>query len=65
MLANSGKLRCPARKGAEGQSRAKQAAKPPGVCNEHVPTSEEKMCSELYRDVERPAEMIGPIECDR
>lgn len=61
MVANSGNIRCPARKGAEGQSRAKQAAfAPPGVCNEHVPPPDGKMCSELCRNAERPAEMIGP-----
>lgn len=31
-----------------------------GVCREHVPTPEGKMCSELYRNVERLAEMPSP-----
>ena len=57
MLANSVDTRCPARRGAEGQYRTKQAAMQPGVRNEHVPTPEGKMCSELGRNVERSAEM--------
>lgn len=61
MMANSGNIRCPARKGAEGQSRAKQAAVSlPGVCNEHVPSPEGKMCSELHGDMQRSAEMTDP-----
>lgn len=32
----------------------------PGVRNEHGPTAEAKMCSELGRNVERSAEMTGP-----
>ena len=61
MLAKSGELRCPARKGAEGQSRAKQGGDiRPGVCNEHGPTPKGKMCSELGGNAERSAEMTGP-----
>lgn len=62
MLANSGDTPCPARKGAEGQSRTKQAATQPGVRNEHVPTPKGKMCSELGRNAERSAEMTGPVD---
>lgn len=61
MLANSVELRCPARKGAEGQYRAKQERDTaPGVCNEHGPAPKGKMCSELGGNVERSAEMTGP-----
>mgnify|MGYP001608589095 CR=1 FL=1 len=61
MVANSGKLRCPARKGAEGQSRAKQEAVTlPGVCNEQVLPPKGKVCSELHRNVESTAEMTVP-----
>jgi hypothetical protein len=62
-MANSEKTRCPARKGAEGQPRAKQAVitqKLPGVCNEHVPSAEAKMCSGLHRNMQRLAEMTSP-----
>lgn len=38
-----------------GQYRAKQDESP-GVCNEHVPPSKEKMCSDLGRNVESAAE---------
>ena len=59
MLANSENT--PSRIYAEGQPRAKQAGRsPPGVCREHVPTPEGKMCSELHRNMERLAEMISP-----
>ena len=60
-VANSGNIRCPARKGAEGQSRAKQAERL-GVCNEHVPQAEAKICSGLGRNVERLAEMTSPFD---
>lgn len=62
MMANSVDTRCPAREGAEGQYRAKQGAyqQLPGVCNEHVPSPEGKMCSDLCGNAERPAEMTGP-----
>jgi hypothetical protein len=60
MLANSEKTRCPARKGAEGQPRAKQVKVSPGVCNEHGPTPEGKMCSGLHGDMQRLAEMTSP-----
>ncbi len=33
-----------------------------GVCNEHVQPAEAKMCSELYRNVERLAEMTNPAK---
>lgn len=60
MVANSENPRCPARVvGAEGQPRAKQAAMP-GVCREHGLPPEGKMCSELYGNVERLAEMTNP-----
>ena len=62
MVANSEKTRCPARKSAEGQPRAKQEAyEPLGVCNEQVPPPEGKVCSELCRNAERLAEMTNPI----
>lgn len=61
MMANSENTRCPARKGAEGQPRAKQAVFIlSGVCREHVPSPEGKMCSELYGNVQRLAEMTSP-----
>jgi hypothetical protein len=61
MMANSEKTRCPARKGAEGQPRAKQGALvPPGVCNEQVPSAEAKICSGLHGDMQRLAEMTSP-----
>jgi hypothetical protein len=60
MLANSEKT--PSHRDVEGQPRAKQEIKKSlGVCNEHVPTPEGKICSELYRNVERLAEMISPL----
>ena len=31
-----------------------------GVCREHGPSPEGKMCSELYGDIERSAEMTDP-----
>ena len=58
MMANSVDIRCPARKGAEGQYRAKQRESA-GVCNEHVPSPEGKICSELGGNVEKSAEMTG------
>jgi hypothetical protein len=58
MLANSEKT--PSHGDVEGQPRAKQeAGLLLGVCNEHVPTPEGKICSELYRNVEKAAEMIA------
>ena len=61
MVANSVELRCPVRKDAEGQYRAKQGRGiAPGVCNEHVPPSKEKMCSALMGNHERAAEMTAP-----
>lgn len=51
-MANSGNTQT-------GQPRAKQDESP-GVCNEHVPLAEAKMCSELHRNVERSAEMPDP-----
>jgi hypothetical protein len=63
MVANSGNIRCPARKSAEGQSRAKQGdCDRLGVCNEHVPPSEEEMCSELYGNIETSAEMTDGFD---
>lgn len=58
MMANSVDIQCPARKGAEGQYRAKQRESA-GVCNEHVPSPEGKICSELGGNVEKSAEMTG------
>ena len=53
MLANSGDIQ-------NGQSRAKQsAARLMGVCREHGPTPEGKMCSELHGNMQNPAEMTG------
>lgn len=45
-----------------GQPRAKQQAigMPVGMCNEQVPPSKEKICSELGRNVESAAEMTAP-----
>ena len=60
MMANSVEVRCPARKGAEGQYRAKQGESP-GVCREHVPSPKGKICSELGRNVERLAETPSPV----
>ncbi len=42
---------------AEGQYRAKQELATPGVCNESVPTSKEKMDSALHRNMQNTAEM--------
>ena len=56
-LANSVKLRCPARKGAEGQPRTKQEAiEPPGVRNEQVPAPKGKVCSALHGNMQKAAE---------
>ena len=64
MMANSVDTRCPARKGAEGQYRAKQLILgSTGVCNEHVPSTEVKMCSVLHRNMQRLAEMTNPFGC--
>jgi hypothetical protein len=61
MVANSENTRCPALTSAEGQPRAKQAAVMPlGVCNEHEPPPEGKMCSGLHRNMQRSAEMTDP-----
>ena len=46
--------------GAEGQPRTKQELTTPGVRNEQVPTSKEKVCSELGGNVESAAEMTAP-----
>lgn len=65
MVVNSGDIRCPARKGAEGQSRAKQAGSGSlGVCNEQVPPSKEKVCSELAGNRKRATETIAPHDGD-
>jgi hypothetical protein len=62
MVVNSVELRCPARKGAEGQYRAKQERDGAlGVCNEQVPPSKEKVCSVLTGNRERAAEMTAPV----
>lgn len=50
---------------AEGQSRAKQELATPGVCNEHVPTSKEKICSVLTGNSESVAEMTTPDQCNK
>jgi len=61
MVANSEKTRCPARKGAEGQPRAKQVASQSlGVCNEQVPPTEVKICSELHGNMQRLVETANP-----
>ena len=61
MVVNSEKTRCPAQLSAEGQPRAKQSAhKPTGVCNEHVPPTEVKICSELHGDMQRLVETANP-----
>ena len=56
-VAKSGDLRCPVRKDAEGQSRAKQEQCAPGVCNEHGLPPKGMMCSDLTGNCERSAEM--------
>jgi hypothetical protein len=61
MMANSVDIRCPARKSAEGQYRAKQG-EIPGVCNEHVPSPEGKICSGLHGNMQRATEMIAPVQ---
>jgi hypothetical protein len=54
MVANSGETE-------NRQSRAKQEGfGPPGVCNDQVPPSKEKVWSELRRNTERSAEMTSP-----
>jgi len=45
---------------ADGQPRTKQELTTPGVRNEQVPASKEKICSELGRNVESAAEMTAP-----
>jgi hypothetical protein len=40
-------------------SQAKEPTSSLGVCNEQVLPTKVKMCSELYRDVERLAEMTN------
>lgn len=61
MLAKSVDTRCPALQRAEGQYRAKRKATALScVCNEHVPATEVKMCSELGGNVESTAEMTAP-----
>jgi len=56
MTANSGKLPCPdLDEVAEGQSRAKQGESP-GVRNEQVLSSKEKVCSELHGNMQSAAE---------
>ena len=61
MVANSGNIRCPARKSAEGQSRAKQEAQEPsGVRNEHGLPPEGMMCSELHGNMQTSTEMTDP-----
>jgi len=60
MAANSEKTRCPALNEC-GRATPSQASRDKllGVCNEHVLSSEEKICSELYRNVEKLAEMTN------
>jgi hypothetical protein len=53
--------------GLEGRGRAipSQAGRSdnlPGVCNEQGPTAKAKVCSELYGNIEKPAEMTGSVE---
>ena len=61
MAANSVDIRCPARKGAEGQYRTKQMDNSPsGVRNEQVLPPEGKVCSGLHGDMQRMTEMIIP-----
>ena len=45
---------------AEGQYRTKQELTTPGVCNEQVPASKEKVCSELHGNMQSEAEMTSP-----
>ena len=60
MIANSVELRCPARKGAEGQYRTKQEGLGSlGVRNEQVQSPKGKVCSELGRNVETDTETIS------
>jgi len=60
MLANSGDTPCPARNGAEGQSRTKHRISiSEGVRNDKVPTAKAKVLSELGGNAERSAEMTG------
>lgn len=62
MAVNSEKTRCPARKGAEGQPRAKQLiVRSMGVCREQVLPPEGKVCSDLHRNMQRLAEMTNPV----
>lgn len=44
-----------------GQYRAKQEPSAPGVCNEQVPPSTEKMCSDLHGNMQSEAEMTSPF----
>jgi hypothetical protein len=58
MLAKSGELRCPVCKNAEGQSRTKQSRLYEiGVCREQMPAAKAKVCSDLYGNIQRTAEM--------
>jgi hypothetical protein len=60
MVVNSEKTQCQTYK--SGRATPSQAGeKSLGVCNEHVPPSEEKICSELYRNVEKLAEMTNSV----
>jgi hypothetical protein len=47
-----------ARKGNTEPSRQLRLS---GVCNEHVPSAEAKMCSELHGNMQRLAEMVSPV----
>ena len=59
MMAKSEKARCPVeRRGRVTPSQAVQ--KWAGVCNEQVPSSEEKICSGLHGNMQRQAEMTCP-----
>jgi len=61
-VAKSGDTRCPAREGAEGQSRTKQESfVTPGVRNEYGPPPEGMMYSGLGGNAERATEMIAPV----
>ena len=62
MVVNSEKTRCPAQieRGRATPSQAGRVYSLPGVCNEHVPPSEEKICSELHGNMQRLVETTNP-----
>lgn len=62
MMANSVELRCPAlyKRGRTIPSQAGVLVTL-GVCREHVPSPEGKICSELHRNMQRLTEMVSPL----